>query len=129
VLLPAIIFLVSNPVGWLPLFWLCLGSVGAEIPELVRAIQTSLFRAALDERERRTLRNPGSYAEMIGYLREARGFVSAAWCGSRECEARLKDESSATIRCLPLGEQQERSGACRCCGRDAVHAAVWAQAY
>src|SRR6266545_4161410 len=56
-------------------------------------------------------------------------FVTAAWCGSGECEARVKDESSATIRCLPLGEQPERSNKCICCGQDAAHSAVWAQAY
>ena len=106
-----------------------LARVGAEIQELLSAIQTSLFRAALDDRERRTLSNPDSYAEMIEYLREARGFVSASWCGSGECEARVKDESSATIRCLPLGEQPERSSTCICCGREAAHSAVWAQAY
>ncbi len=68
-------------------------------------IQASLFETARDERERRTLRDPSSYDEMIEYLREAAGFVAAPWCGSTECEARVKDDSSATIRCLPLGEQ------------------------
>ena len=52
-----------------------LASVGSAIQELLSAIQTSLFRAALLERERRTLSNPDSYPEMIEYLREARGFV------------------------------------------------------
>ena len=58
--------------------------------------------AARDERERRTLRDPGGYDEAIEYLREAAGFVAAPWCGGRECEARVKEDSSATIRCLPL---------------------------
>ena len=79
-----------------------LGRVRAEIQELLTDIQTSMFRAALHDQERRTLGNADSYPEMIEYLREARGFVSASWCGSEECEARVKDESSATIRCLPL---------------------------
>jgi prolyl-tRNA synthetase len=106
-----------------------LARAGTEVEGLLSAIQASLFRAALDERERRTLRNPSSYAEMIEYLREARGFVSTSWCGSAECEARVKHESSATIRCLPLGEPQEPAGTCICCGRDAPHSTVWAQAY
>jgi prolyl-tRNA synthetase len=106
-----------------------LGRVGTEIRELLSDIQESLFRAALNDREQRTLRDPAGYAEMIEYLREGSGFVSAAWCGSGECEARVKDESSATIRCMPLGEQPERSSACICCGRDAAVVAVWAQAY
>jgi prolyl-tRNA synthetase len=92
-------------------------------------IQASLFETARDERERRTLRDPSSYDEMIEYLHEAAGFVSAPWCGSTECEARVKGESSATIRCLPLGDQPIQSSACICCGRSAAAEAVWAQAY
>ncbi len=92
-------------------------------------MQASLFRVARDEQERRTLRDPSSYDEMIEYLRDAGGFVAASWCGRMECEARLKEESSATIRCLPLDEQPPQSGTCICCGRSAVAVAVWAQAY
>jgi prolyl-tRNA synthetase len=60
-----------------------LGRVGTEIQELLSDIQTSLFRAALHDQERRTLSNPGSYPEMIEYLREARGFVAASWLRQR----------------------------------------------
>jgi prolyl-tRNA synthetase len=101
----------------------------ARIGELLGDVQTSLFRAAHDEQERRTLRDPSSYDEMIEYLRDAGGFVAASWCGRRECEVRVKDESSATIRCLPLAEQHAQASTCVCCGRTAVAAAVWAQAY
>jgi prolyl-tRNA synthetase len=104
---------------------------GAAVPidETLRDVQASLFRVARDEQERRTLREPSSYDEMIEYLRSAAGFVAAPWCGRRECEVRVKDDSSATIRCLPLGEQAARASTCVCCGRTAVAAAVWAQAY
>jgi len=101
----------------------------ARVQELLIAIQASLFRAALDERERRTLTDPGSYAEMIEALREARGFVFTSWCGSAECEARVKDESTATIRCLPLQAPEDLSSNCLCCGREAAHWTAWAQAY
>jgi prolyl-tRNA synthetase len=101
----------------------------AAIGEMLSDVQVSLFRAARDERERRTLRDPSSYDEMIEYLRDAGGFVAASWCGRRECEAHVKEDSSATIRCLPLGEQPAQSGTCICCGRPAATAAVWAQAY
>jgi prolyl-tRNA synthetase len=99
------------------------------IDEMLSNVQASLFDSARDERERQTLRDPIGYDEMIEYLREAAGFVAAPWCGRRECEARVKDDSSATIRCLPLGEHPAQSSACICCGRSAVAAAVWAQAY
>jgi len=101
----------------------------AVIAELLRDVQSSLFQAARDERERRTLRDPRGYEEMIEYLREAAGFVEAPWCGRAECEVRVKDDSAATIRCLPLDGESELSGACVCCGRPALTAAVWAQAY
>ena len=102
--------------------------VGVAIGELLRDVQASLFRSAHDELERRTLRDPSGYEEMIEYLRDARGFVEAPWCGDRECEARVKEDSSATIRCLPL-DAQPPSGACICCGRPSMTEAVWAQAY
>jgi prolyl-tRNA synthetase len=100
----------------------------AAIGELLTDVQASLFQTARDEQERRTLRDPPRYDEMIEYLREPGGFVASRWCGSPECEARVKEDSSATIRCLPLGDEQPLSGACICCGRPAA-AAVWAQAY
>jgi prolyl-tRNA synthetase len=99
------------------------------IDELLSAVQASLLQAARDDQERRTLRDPSSYDEMIEYLREAAGFVVTPWCGGEECEARVKADSSATIRCLPPGDQPAQSGACPCCGRPAVTTAVWAQAY
>ena len=106
-----------------------LARTAAAVAELLDDVQTSLFRAARDEQERRTLRDPDGYDELIEYLREAGGFVAASWCGRRECDARVKDESSATIRCLPLGGQPAGAGTCICCGRPAATAAVWAQAY
>ena len=106
-----------------------LARVSAGVAELLRDVQASLFQDAHDERERRTLRDPSSYDELIEYLREARGFAVAPWCGRGECEARVKADSSATIRCLPLDERAAEPGVCVCCGRPAVTSAVWAQAY
>jgi prolyl-tRNA synthetase len=103
-----------------------LGRVRARVVELLDEVQASLFRDAVAERERRTLRDPG-YDELVEYLRGANGFVAAPWCGRRGCEARVKDEASATIRCLPL--DAETAGTCVCCGREAIAEAVWAQAY
>ncbi len=66
---------------------------------------------------------------MIEYLRDAAGFVVAPWCGRTECEVRVKEDSSAAIRCLPLEQPKTQAGACSCCGDAAVAVAVWAQAY
>jgi prolyl-tRNA synthetase len=106
-----------------------LGGAAQALVELLDDVQASLFQSARAELERRTLREPGGYDELIGYLREAAGFAEAPWCGRAECEAQVKDESSATIRCLPLEEGLVQPAACICCGRPAATTAVWAQAY
>ncbi len=106
-----------------------LSRAAAAVDQLLGAVQAALFQTACDERERRTLRDPRRYDELIEHLREAAGFAAAPWCGRTECEARVKEDSSATIRCLPLDAPPIRPGACICCGRPAVTDAVWAQAY
>ena len=106
-----------------------LARAAVAVDAMLADVQASLFETARAEQERRTLRDPGGYDEIIEYLREPGGFVAAPWCGSTECEARVKEDSSATIRCLPLGGQESRPGACICCGRSGTAAAVWAQAY
>jgi prolyl-tRNA synthetase len=103
--------------------------VAAVIEGVLCDVQASLFQAARDDRDRRTVVAPGGYDELIAHLRDAAGFVVAPWCGRTECESRVKDDSSATIRCLPLSETTGEIGACICCGRRAAHTATWAQAY
>jgi prolyl-tRNA synthetase len=103
--------------------------VATAVDELLSDIQASLFGSARDELVRRTLCDPSGYDELVEYLAAAGGFLEAPWCGGSECETRVKDDSSATIRCLPLNGQPAESRACVCCGRPAVTAAVWAQSY
>jgi prolyl-tRNA synthetase len=50
------------------------------------------------------------------------------WCGSGECEAKIKEETKATIRCLPL-DQGNQQGACILCGKPADKKAFFAKAY
>jgi prolyl-tRNA synthetase len=99
------------------------------IEETLIGVQASLFEAARDEHERRMLCDPSGYDEMIEHLCEAAGFVSAPWCGRGACESRVKEDSSATIRCLPLDAQAAELRPCVCCGRLPAVTAVWAQAY
>jgi len=101
------------------------GAAGA----LLERFQDALYAAACDERERRTLRDPGGYDALVAWLRDATGFAAAPWCGREACEERVKADSSATIRCLPLDDQPADAGPCICCGRGAAVRAVWAQAY
>ena len=67
-------------------------------------------------------------AELIEYLKAGRGFAVTAWCGSPECEAAIKAETSATLRCLTL-EPEDPGALCPVCGRPGVETATWGQAY
>ena len=71
---------------------------------------------------------PAGLADMEELLRTSAGFATAGWCGSAECEARVKEKTAATIRCLPLAGGTGE-GACIVCGRRAAEQATWAQAY
>jgi prolyl-tRNA synthetase len=56
------------------------------------------------------------------------GFARSHWCGSAECEAKIKEELTVTIRCLPFDGPSEK-GRCICCGAPSGRRAVFAKAY
>ena len=53
------------------------------------------------------------------------------WCGEGECEDHIKEETGASIRCIPFEEEQENlyEGKCVCCGKAADKMAYFARAY
>jgi prolyl-tRNA synthetase len=105
-----------------------LGALSGRLPALLTDIQGEMLAAARAEQELRTA-SPDTYSEMAAYLREAGGFARAGWCGREECEARVKADTAATIRCLPLGQHPAASDHCIVCGGASEAVAVWAQAY
>ena len=94
---------------------------------LLDSIQRELARQAEDHRHAHTYA-PRSFAELEDLLVATAGFATVGWCGSAECEARVKERTKATIRCLPL-TQEPVDGPCIVCGRPASERATWAQAY
>jgi prolyl-tRNA synthetase len=104
-----------------------LAELGKRLPVMLDEIQGSLFAqaSAFLEENSYTARD---YGELTELLLGRGGFVSGAWCGSPDCEAKVKAETKATIRYLPL-DPEPMEGACVVCGRPAVELATWAQAY
>ena len=104
----------------------------AGLPELVARVldevQAELHAQAVRFRREHSLANPASYGDLADFLRAAGGFATARWCGDAACEERVKSDTKATIRCLPL-EPRDVQGTCAVCGRPAVDQATWAQAY
>jgi prolyl-tRNA synthetase len=95
--------------------------------DLLADVQRGLFEDARRFRDEHTF-TPDTWEEMRDLLAAARGFVVTGWCEDEACEARVKDETKATIRCLPL-ERERVDGDCLVCGRPATERAHWAQAY
>ena len=81
--------------------------------QLLEEIQKSLHDRALEFRKAHTV-EPADYGEFKKAVET--GFAFAWWCGSADCEAKIKEETKATMRCIPL-EQPGGSGQCILCGK------------
>ncbi|QFT87483.1 Proline--tRNA ligase [Bacillus sp. THAF10] len=99
----------------------------ATIHELLEDIQTSLLEKARAHRETKTS-TATSFEEFKHQLDNKAGFIKAMWCGEQACEEKIKEETSATSRCMPF-EQEEVGKTCVCCGKNAKHMVYWAKAY
>jgi prolyl-tRNA synthetase len=97
-------------------------------PALLDEIQQSLLDQARAYRDEHTFR-PESYGDLTALLQAAEGgFAECGWCGDPACEDRVKNDSKATIRLLPV-EPSDPGGECLVCGRPATEWATWATAY
>jgi prolyl-tRNA synthetase len=104
-----------------------IGEAVARISQVVEDIQRSLFDDAKAFADAHTFR-AASYDELLGYLADPGGFVVGGWCGSAECETKVKEQTKATIRYLPL-DPTPAQGRCIVCGATAAEEATWAVAY
>ena len=94
---------------------------------LMDEIQSNLFAKAIDHRTTHTT-EVESYEEFKKLLEEKGGFLSAHWDGTNETEEKIKKETKATIRCIPL-DDNNASGACMVTGNPSVRRVLFAKAY
>jgi len=69
-----------------------------------------------------------NYEEFKQVLDAKGGFLKAAWCGSPECETKIKDETGATVRVIPFEKEAPTSG-CVYCGKEAKEVGYFARSY
>ncbi len=97
------------------------------IPEYLEQVQKGLLERARERLARQTHR-VDSYAQMREILESEGGFIAAHWDGTTETELAIKEETGATIRCIPLeGESEE--GRCIYTGRPSSQRVLFAKAY
>jgi len=97
------------------------------IENLLVEIQQNIYNKALNFREENT-REANSYEEFKELLDTKAGFILAHWDGTSETEKRIKDETKATIRCIPLNNKLE-NGTCILSGKPSTQRVLFARAY
>jgi prolyl-tRNA synthetase len=97
------------------------------IEGLLEEIQQNIYKKAFDFRAGNTT-EVDTYEEFKRMLDEQPGFLSAHWDGTPETEQRIKDETKATIRCIPLDNKQEE-GKCILTGKPSSQRVLFARAY
>ena len=95
------------------------------VGEMLDTIQAELYRRAVKFRQDNT-HQPRTYDEFRQVVEE--DWALAWWCGERECEAQIKEETKATTRNIPQ-DQPEGAGVCIHCGKPAREKAIFARAY
>ena len=101
-------------------------ALAQRLPVLLEEIQQALFQRAVRFREENTV-HADSYDDLKQAV-EQRKFVDAFWCGDPACENKIKDDTKATNRCMPL-DQPGDSGPCIVCGRPGDAHWIFARAY
>ena len=104
-----------------------LSDFDAVIPELLNTVQQGLYNKALDNLNS-NIRSAPSMAEAKAIQTEHGGFIKTMWCGSEECELKMKEEIGVTSRCIPF-QQETISECCPVCGKHSNTMVVWGVAY
>jgi prolyl-tRNA synthetase len=97
------------------------------IVQLLDEIQNNIFSKALRFREENTTL-VDDYEEFKRLLDDKGGFMLCHWDGTNETEARIKEETKATIRCIPLDAPEEQ-GKCMVTGKPSSRRVIFARAY
>jgi prolyl-tRNA synthetase len=109
---------------------IAMDKVAARARVLLDEIQQNLYQRALAFRDEHT-HHPATYAEFSALFNDGPGgFAVVPWDGDPASEARVKEETKATIRVLPFGNEAEAAGkTCIITGKPARHMAVFARSY
>ncbi len=104
-----------------------LDNIEETVAKLLDDIQNSLFEKALKHREENTY-SATTYDEFKEVVDSKGGFIKAMWCGDEACENKIKEDTGASSRCMPFGDEKI-SDKCVCCGKEAKKLVYWGKAY
>jgi len=88
-----------------------------------------MFKIALDFQKENT-HEVNDYEEFKSVMESKRGFIKSLWCGDSACEEKIKDDTMATIRVIPLEQEKKKNEEkCICCQKPSEYLAYFARAY
>jgi prolyl-tRNA synthetase len=102
-------------------------NIVAEVQQMLTDVHNELYQRALTFMTE-NLRSVDTLDELKASDEKLRGFVLAGWCGSRDCESKVKEETGASSRNIPF-EASEKKSNCLVCGQQAKHTVAFARAY
>jgi len=102
-------------------------ALAEELTRLLEEIQNELFNRAKVLRAENT-HFAATFSELKNIMESKRGLIKTGWCGSGDCEAKVKQETSATIRVIQDVPEADLP-VCAVCGQKAPHTAVFAKSY
>ena len=102
-------------------------NVFEKIDFLLEDIQTNIFNNA-QKFTQENIRTANTYDEFKSIIKNKGGFVSAHWDGSSETEEKIKKETKATIRCIPIDSKKEE-GFCVVSNKPSLQRVLFAKAY
>ena len=104
-----------------------LDNIEEEIPKALELVRQGMYDKAYKRREEMTY-IAKNLDELKNIADTKPGFIKAMWCGSQECEEKLKEISGVSSRCIPF-EQEHLSDECVCCGKKADKMLYWGKSY
>ncbi|MBS5522060.1 MAG: proline--tRNA ligase [Clostridiales bacterium] len=104
-----------------------LDDLESAVAQTLDAMQTEMLERARAHRDSHTY-TAVNYEEFKETIANKPGFVKAMWCGDQACEDKIKEETTATSRCMPF-TQEHISDVCVCCGKPAKAMVYWGKAY
>ena len=93
----------------------------------LRKMHDEMYKKAL-EFVKDSTRVAHTYDEFKQIINEKAGYVKMMWCGCKECEEKIKEETNATSRCIPFN-QEHIGDVCPVCGKKATKMVLFAKAY
>ncbi len=104
-----------------------ISKLAEEIPHIMEKMQSDMYNKAEEHLKLHTY-EARTYDEFKDIIENKPGFVKAMWCGDEACELKIKEDTTATSRCMPF-EQEHIADTCVCCGKPAKKLVYWGKAY